>query len=367
MPHLQYKNLHIAALSCAVPSNIQKINLDPSDPNYGYLKSFVRQIGITQRHISFTEQTATDTGYVAAVAALEKANWNAKDLDAVVFFTQTPDFNPGTSNSHIIHHRLGMRKDVIAFDIPLGCSSFPYSISVCGSLLQQPEINKILILTGDVHWKNAKNLEELKSAQKFLNSESTTAMLLENEKGQDCSFDVELFSDGSGYKYLFQPAAGARNAWRPFLKGEMPNGSVVGKGEFMDGIEITSFATTTVVDSIKSFLSHIEKSVDDFDGVVLHQANKQIVKTIAKRLNVDMGKVPLSLDRYGNTDGATITTTIVDAYSNSSKDKLKLLTAAFGVGLSWGVASIEIEPKNIVPIIEVDDSRFMEAYVKVVE
>lgn len=365
MPHLQFNNLHLAALSCAVPSYIQKIDLSPNNQNHSYLKSFVRQIGITQRHISVTEQTATDTGLVAATAALNKAGWNAKDLDVVIFLTQTPDFNPGTSNAVIIQHRLGMRKDVMAFDMTLGCSSFPYGLSVCGALLQQANINKILMLTGDVHWVDYKNKDELEKTDRFLNSEATTALLI--DKKANCNVSISLYSDGDGYKYLFKPSAGARNAWRPFKKGRMPDGKIVGEGEYMDGIEVTSFATTAVVDAINEFLIKNNKTIEDYDGVVLHQANKQIVKTIAKRLKVDMEKVPLSLDRYGNTDGATVTTTIADAYANSSQNRLELLTCAFGVGLSWGVASIEIEPKNIVPIIEVEDGRFMEAYVEPLE
>ncbi|MCI6450247.1 MAG: ketoacyl-ACP synthase III [Succinivibrio sp.] len=365
MPQLQYSGIHIAALTCAVPSNIQKINLDPNSPSYTYLKSFVRQMGISQRHISLTEQTCADTGYVAAVEAIKRAGIKPEEIDAVVFLTQTPDFNPGTSNSILLQHRLGLRKDVMAFDVPLGCSAFPYGLSICSSLMQQPTINKVLMLIGDSHWCDFDNKEELLKADKFLNGESTTATILDKE-GDDV-FKTELYTDGSGYKYLFRPSLGIRNSWRKFKKAKLPNGTIIGTGEYMDGIEITSFATSVVVDYLKKYLESNNKSIDDYDGVVLHQANKQIVKTIAKRLNVDLSKVPMSLDRYGNTDGATITTTIADAYANQENKKLKLLTCAFGVGLSWGIAEITIETKNIVPIIEVSDSKFGEAYVEPIE
>lgn len=365
MPHLKYKGIHIAALACAVPSNIQKIELNPDAENYSYMKSFVKQIGISQRHISLTEQTCLDTGYVAAVAALKKADLEAKDLDAVVFLTQTPDFNPGTSNSILIQHRLNMRKNVLAFDVPLGCSAFPYGLNICSSLMSQPSINRVLMLIGDSHWCDYPNKEALLVSEKFLNGESTTAVILD-KYGND-EFDISLYTDGSGYKYLFRPSLGIRNEWRKFSRGCLPNGTVVGVGEYMDGIEITSFATTTVVDSLKEFLKDRNETVDNYDGIVLHQANKQIVKTIAKRLKIDMSKVPISLDKYGNTDGATVTTTIVDAYANKPDPKLELLTCAFGVGLSWGIASISIEPKNIVPVIEVDDDRFVEGYVDPIE
>ena len=366
MPHLQHKGIHIAALSCAVPAHVQKIELNENDENFSYMKSFVRQIGITQRHISVTEQTCVDTGYAAAVAALKRAALEATDLDAVVFLTQTPDFNPGTSNSILIQHRLGMRKDVLAFDVPLGCSAFPYGLNICSSLMAQPSINKVLMIIGDTHWCDYPNKESLLNSKKFMSGESTTAAILDKQGADE--LDIALYTDGSGYKYLFAPSFGARNKWRQYTNtARMPNGTIVGKGEYMDGIEITSFATTTVVDSLKEFLNDRNETIDDYDGIVLHQANKQIVKTIAKRLNAGKDKVPSTLEKYGNTDGATVPTTIVDAYANCEKDKLKLLTCAFGVGLSWGIASFSIETKNIVPVIEVEDDVFSEALVEPID
>lgn len=366
MADLNFLNIHIAALSCAVPSHIQKIDVNPAKSNYKYLKSFIKQIGIKQRHISITEQTALDLGFAAAKAALKKANWKAEDLDLIVFDTQTQDFNPGASNSMLMQYRLGARTDVMAFDVTLGCSAFPYGLSIISSLLQQPKINKGLLITGDSRWCNYTGPDQIENHNNFLNGESTTAILFEKKENNE--IDIELFTDGSGYKYLFSPSKGIRNAWRHFKKGKMPNGSIVSNNaEYMDGIEITSFATTTVVDSILNFLAKRGLSVNDFDGIVLHQANKQIITSITKRLKVDPKKVPISLDRYGNTDGATISTTIADAYAGLDRGPLKLLTAGFGIGLSWGVASFKIDPAVIVPIIDVEDERFKEGYVEVLE
>ena len=74
MPQLQFSNIEIKSITCAVPSYKQRINLDPNHEHHRYLKHYVRQIGTVERHISNCEQTCVDTGYVAAVEALKKAS-----------------------------------------------------------------------------------------------------------------------------------------------------------------------------------------------------------------------------------------------------------------------------------------------------
>ena len=351
---LEFNNIHIAALAGAVPSYVQKIEPEKAiDSNY--VRNFQKQTGILQRHISLTEQSSTDMAYGAAIKALEKADWEAKSLDALVFLSQMPDFNIGTGNAFIMHGRLGLPHNVLAYDITLGCSSFPFGLATCASLLQQKNINRCLMLTCDAQWHQYANKEELLSDQSFLHGEGATAILLE-KKSNDELF-VDLYSDGTGYHYLFNPFANVRNAWRMDKKVILPDGSdffCQGRHNYMDGLEITMFSTTTVVESMKKFIEMRNKNIDDYDGLVLHQANMQIMKTIAKRMKISMDKVPVSVDRFANTSGTSLSLTLVDAYAMCPKDKLRLLTCAFGIGLSWGIAEIELEPSVIAPIFQYD-------------
>lgn len=346
----EFDNVRIAALACAVPSHVQIIDADNSS-NPTYVRNFQRQTGILQRHISITEQTSTDLGYAAALKVLEKAGWDAERIDAVVFLSQTPDFNMGTGNAFIMHYRLNLSRDAMAYDITLGCSSFPFGLATCASLMQQKNINRVLMLSGDAQWHYYNAKEALIADQVYIHGEGVTATLLENKDQSE--MHIALHTDGSGYQYLFNPMGGARNAWRSGGKVILPNGvegNFDGKHNYMDGLEITTFSTTTVVESIKKFLIEREKTLDDYDGLVLHQANIQILKTIAKRLKISMEKVPVTVDRYANTSGASTSLTLIDAYANSKKEKLRLLTCAFGIGLSWGIAEIELEPSVIEPI-----------------
>jgi len=363
MADLTFDNVSVSSLVAAVPKNIQSVETGLSDGPESYHKSFIRQIGISQRHISLTGQTCTDLGYVAAKKALEIADISSASLDAVIFMSQTPDFNPGTSNSFILHNRLNMRKQAFAFDIPLACSSFLYGISVCASFLQQQSINKVLMLCGDTVWSLYENESVLKTEFPFLGGEATVALVLEKKNVED-KINLSLYSDGTGYKYLIRPNEGSKNKWGQF-KFQIGSGdhNIEINYPYMDGLEITSFATSTVSDSIKDFLKKQDKTPDDYDALILHQANKQIVKTIGRRVGFSNDKVPMSLDKYANTDGASIPITIADAFYKSDRTKLTLLCSGFGTGLSWAVGELSINPKIIGPIIEVEDDRFTDDFI----
>lgn len=359
MALLHFDNIGIAALGGALPDHVQKINMDPAHPRAAYIANFVKQTGIRQRHISITEQTATDLGYIALLNALDKAGWEAQSLDALIFLSQTPDFNPGTGNAFVLHNHLKLSTETLAFDITQGCASFPYGLSVCSALLQQPHIRRIAMIMGDTMWPMHPSPDEVLAEPVFLTGEGSAALLLERK--EHSPVDISLHSDGSGYHFLYNPWGGVRHSWRR-KRGIMPNGVVYEGGAYMDGMEITAFATMRVVDSIKAFLAHLGKSADAYDGLVLHQANKQIVKTMARRLKMDMSKVPTTFETLGNTNGASVSLTMVDAYAGA-RHPLELLISAFGIGLSWGIVSLRLDPSVIVPML-ITSHRFEDDFLK---
>lgn len=363
MPYLAFDNIHIAGLTCAVPENVQ--TLDHVEDT-AQVCSFQKYTGVLRRHISATRQTSLDLGCAAAKKIMGKVGWTRDSVDGLIFLTQTPDFNAGTGNAFLAHYILGLSERCMAFDIPLACSSFPYGLAVASSLLQQKDINRIVMLSGDTQWHFYEGGIPVATPDgTFMFGEASSALLLEKSQGA-APVCLALYTDGSGYKYLFNPLGGSRNAWEPGGAVVLPNGDTFvpsGKFGYMDGIEITSFSTTKVVECIRDFLLKEHKTVDDYDGIILHQANKQIVRTIAKRLKADPAKVPLSLGRYGNTSGASVTVTMTDAYAHCERKNLSLLLSSFGTGLSWGVASFSLSPQVIVPIFTTGE-RFDEGLVK---
>jgi len=96
------------------------------------------------------------------------------------------------------------------------------------------------------------------------------------------------------------------------------------------------------------------KTVDDYDYFVFHQANKLMNESIRKKLKIPIEKYPYTLPKYGNTSSASVPLTIVSELGHTSKQKQNLLLAAFGVGLSWGSVSITNSEIEILPLIELE-------------
>lgn len=357
MPFLTFDNVAIAAMAAAVPSHVQTLE-EANRTMPAQVRSFEKLTGVRQRHISVTRQTALDLGVHAARQALARAGWGPDSLDGVIFLSQTPDFNAGTGNAFLAHHLLSLKADCLAFDIPLACSSFCYGLSVAASLVARPGVSRLAFLSGDTQWHfYPDGIPKALPDGGFMFGEAATAVLLEKNDHAH-PMHISLFTDGSGYKYLFNPLGGCRNAWEKARVLRLPNGDihhVSGKFGYMDGLEVTSFTTTRVVRDIQDFMTRIGHSPADYDSIILHQANRQIIRTIAKRLGISPDSLPSTLDRYGNTSGASSPLTIIDAYAGCDKPDVFLLASAFGTGLSWGVASFHLAPSVIAPIATCDD------------
>ena len=124
---------------------------------------------------------------------------------------------------------------------------------------------------------------------------------------------------------------------------------------FMDGTSVFSFSISDVPEAIMDYLKLTETTVADYNAFLFHQANQFIIKQLIRKMKLPKDQVPLSLDRYGNTGGISIPLTLCDAYGDRYEEKLKALICGFGIGLSWGVANIEVDTDNIYPIIQTDD------------
>ena len=139
MSKLSFNNVAIRAITAAAPSHVQVI-----DTEIRTNARFVAQMGIAQRHISVTEQTSLELGYVAVKDALDKAGWQTSDLDLLIFNTQFPDFNVG--NSFLLQHYLSLRPDCLVFDQIVCCAALPYVLTTACTYLQQPNIKRAAIV-----------------------------------------------------------------------------------------------------------------------------------------------------------------------------------------------------------------------------
>lgn len=363
MADFSYDNVGVAAVTAAVPSYFQTIT-DDLIANDRYCKNFVKQTGVRKRYISLTEQSCVDLGVVALKRALAIAEWDKNSLNMVIFDSQTPDYCGGTGDSTFIHHYLDLPVTCAALDLNLGCSGVPYSLSVASSFLQQSNINRIAVLLGDTQWCNYKSKEEITAEKCFLMGEAVGVVLLEKQVSNISNYS--LFTNGHGYKHLLHVGTGFKNTWRNSDKYLLPNGEIASKENYMDGVEIALFTNTDICTSLKEYLSGRKLEISDFDYVLLHQANLQLINGIIKKLQIPKEKVPVSIDKYANTSTASAVVTLCSEFGNNHQGLKRFLNCSFGIGLSWGIGDLIINT-DVIGEIEKTDLLLDEHFLKSVK
>ena len=337
----EFHNIKISGLACAVPNH--KVMTDSYKGHFdeNIVERFKKATGIKGRYISDGTQTASDLCYVAADALMRKKGVTGKDFDAVILVTQTADYKI-PSTAYVLHKRLGIKQDCLVFDINLGCSGFVYGIYVLAGLIESGTIERALLLVGDAD-TNHHYTGDTSFTMMFGDAGSATIV----ERGDSVVCGM-IRSDGEGFRTLITPAPGAR-----FPKATPDDDVSIRQ---MKGDDTFLFTITKIPKLFKEFYKTFNCSENDFDYFILHQANLMIINQITKKLKLSVEKVPLSLDEYGNTDGASIPVGIVHLCENIDNiEKLKLITSGFGVGLSWGVISFNIDCNDVLPMIKTDD------------
>lgn len=338
----EFHDVRIAGLACAVPSNIVWTESYKEYFGETVVDRFIAATGIEKRYLSDGKQTASDLSYAAAKALMEKRKISGDEIDALVFVTQTGDYKI-PSTAYVLHKRLNIKQDCLVFDINLGCSGFVNGLYILAGLIESGTIDRALLLVGDTETNHQIN-DNTSFTMMF--GDASSATILERGKG---IIRGMIRSDGEGFNALITPVPGTR----------FPGINATDEGcpkKKMNGNDVFLFSITKVPSLFKEFYQVFNCSADDFDYFILHQANLMIIKQIAKRLKLPDEKVPTTLAEFGNTDGASIPVTIVDMCEKYGSSKnLSLITSGFGIGLSWGVVSFDINSKDVLPMIITDD------------
>lgn len=335
----EYKDIKISCIAASVPENRIDIAAMAEDPNEDpkFVKSFIKKTGIAAKHKSGQEQTASDFSYTAAKQIEAAGKYQPEEIGVLINITQTPDYRT-PSTAFALQKRLGLSKNCLVFDVNLGCSGFVYGVSLAASLLSNSDSRKALVLIGDSLARGRKSygISQRSSNTTLLFGDASSAVLLEKEDGR--SLSSALMSDGEGHKALSTPY----NAWKhPTGPESIPS----------DDIAVFNFTINEVPALVHDYLEMLGTEMDAYDDLVLHQANMMIIKNIAKRVGMPMEKVPVSLDRFGNTSGASVPLTIVDKYGGCEENReIRMLTSGYGVGLSWGVMEVRMNTADILPL-----------------
>lgn len=341
MKGFDYNQVVVAGISCVLPG-VKKETRDYIGVfEEKDIEKFIETTGIQQRYLSNGKQTASDLCCAAARRLMEHKKLSGDDIDALIFITQDPDFKV-PSTAFTLHKRLAIKKECLTFDVNVGCSGFTVGLTFLGGLIQGGLIDRALLLIGDAMLCPPKN-DDLTDSLMF--GAAGTATLLERGEGRMYGANM---SDGTGYNVIMAPIPGARFPGRVPPVG-IPDTYMINDDTFL-------FTITQVPKLFKAFFQKYECSMEDFDYCMLHQPNLMILKQIAKRVKIPESKLHISLDKYGNTDGATIPLGIADLCQSMEEErKLKLVCSGFGVGLSWSVVAFDIHSCDVLPIISTDE------------
>lgn len=358
MPYLRYNNIKISGIASAVPADV--IDIDSFNSRFGEenVQQFKAMTGINQLRRTSAYQTASDLGYAAADYLLSEKKVDRDSIGALIFVSHSPDYKrPATA--FVLQKRLGIGKECLAFDINLGCSATVYGINSICSLMGHSDIKTGLLIVAETV---SKVVNPLDRSTAMLFGDAGSAFLFE-KVDEESKIESLLRSDGEGYRAIIVPGGGNRNPSPPDTLFRWNDGTEKTLyNTNMNGTDVFNFTISEVPKAIKDFLIETNKTVDDFDSFILHQANHFILKQIARKVKIPIEKIPISLDRFGNTSGPALALTICDAYGNKNEGIIKVLMCAFGVGLSWGVVSADIDMNDILPVI-ITDTVFSEGVI----
>ena len=284
----------------------------------------MERTGIRERRIASDDEALTDIARPAAIAALERASLEPKDIDLLVCATVTPDMMFPTSSA-LLADELGA-PDAAAYDLLAGCTGFVYAIAQAYSMVAAGLSQRALVVGGDVL---SKILDWTDRSTIVLFGDGAGAVVLEHvEDGGFLGF--ELGADGGGGKHLWLPGSGSRHFDEPesFVK--------------MNGREVFKFATRVMIYSAEKLLDECGRTVEDVDVYVPHQANVRIIDYATKKLGFPDEKVVVNVDRFGNTSSGSIPLALADAEEDGMlKPGALVLMTGMGAGLTWGSALIE--------------------------
>lgn len=352
MAIMKFNGIGISAMAGAVPSHvIENLKYTEFFPE-NQVKEVVDKVGVLERRFADAETCSSDLCFAAAQKLILDNNIDRSEIDLLIFISQTQDYRmPATACT--LQHRLGLSNRCIAFDVNLGCSAFIYGMSVAYSMMQTGAIRKALILDGETRSK-VYGPRDRRSA--FIFGDGGIAALVEkNEKFGETT--LSLNTDGSRADLIMIKAGGYRHPSTPeTLKERVVDeyGNMRSEEQgYMKGGDVFNFVIREIPRDIKNTIAVAGKTVEDIDYFCFHQANNFINAFIAKKMKLDVNKIPHTIEKFGNTSSVSVPLTIVSELKDKMEGQKTLMMSAFGVGMTWATGIVSFADTKISDIVEV--------------
>lgn len=352
MALIKLNGVKISGITAALPEN-RLNNREAMEPLYGNgVDTLIKATGIESRCIAKPGTTALDLGVAAAKDLLEKTHTTAEEIGAVICVTFTPE-HLMPSDAPAAQQRLGLPKEIPAFDISMACSGYGYGLYVAGTFVKATG-KKVLLLDGDV--QSAYTSKEDKSTVPVLADAGTATLLAPSNDPVEWKFS--FLTDGSKKDVLYIPSGGSKNpvSEADLQYKEYEDGSKRRDADiYMDGFEVFKFVAIDASRFLKKFIEECGETADSVDAFVPHQANIYMISQLTKKLKMDKQKMWKSGDRYGNPGSSSVPLTIAEngrKWFEEGRTADSVLFSGFGGGMSISCGMICLEKDAVYETIQ---------------
>ncbi|PQQ27652.1 beta-ketoacyl-ACP synthase III [Photorhabdus hindustanensis] len=282
----------------------------------------VTRTGVRERRIATDDETVAVMGFRAAEKAIEMSGIDKDQIDLIIVATASST-HAFPSSACQIQHMLGTQNSA-AFDISAACSGFVYALSIADKFIRTGVAKHALVIGSD---SITRTLDPDDRGTLVLFGDGAGAMVVgvSNEPG---ILSTHLHANGSYGELLVLPYQERQDLKEPAYAS-------------MIGNEVFKIAVRELANIVDETLAANNLPYSELDWLVPHQANLRIIAATAKKLDMTMDKVVVTLDRYGNTSAASVPTAFDEAVRDGRIKRGQLiLIEAFGGGLTWGSALI---------------------------
>ncbi|KGG81140.1 3-oxoacyl-ACP synthase [Caloranaerobacter azorensis H53214] len=287
--------------------------------------------GIVERRILDDDKATSYMATVAAERAIDDAGIKNEDIDMIIVSTVTPDM-AFPSTACIVQDKLGCT-NAAAFDLEAACSGFLYALSIAYAYVNSGLYKNVLVIGAEtlsriIDWADRNTC--------VLFGDGAGAAIVSTVPEGMGFLGINLGADGSGGKYLTQPAGGS--------KCPATHDTVDKRLHYikMEGNEVFKFAVRAMEEAAKKVIEMSGLKLEDIDYLVPHQANIRIIESARKRLKLAKDKVYINLNKYGNMSSASIPVALDEAIkAGKIKNGDNILLVGFGGGLTWGSCIIK--------------------------
>jgi 3-oxoacyl-[acyl-carrier-protein] synthase-3 len=294
--------------------------------------------GVQSRAVAVEGETALDLSLLACQKLLAAKPQLRGQVDALVCCTQTPDYVM-PPNSCLLHERLELGEQVMAFDFNLACSGYVYGLAIARGLISTGVARNLLFVTADTY---SKLIHPQDRSARVLFGDGAAASWITTTDTSNGIVDVALATAGGQHRCFIVPAGGFRRPKSAETSQEIVDDSKnvrTLEHVHMDGMGILNFVVSRVPVQVNELLERNGWRIDDVDLFVFHQASKMALDSLGRLLRIPPAKMANNLANVGNTVSASIPIAWQQAReAGRCPAGSKVLLCGFGVGLSWGTA-----------------------------